>query len=720
MSTPVENTKNPGPASGSRESETEHVGTNASLRHEEFEDVVAEVMSRFLDATGELSAFIEQSLSKIGLFLGLDRLSYVDVYADEGRIVPRWQWVYDADKAMNLGLGENVSDRFRWLTTKLRDGAPLVVKCIDDLPEIASTERAYCDLLGVKSFAFVPAISEDEVVGALGLDFYSDSHSFDERILKRLHVATSIIASAISRHVAQRKIDELRHFEEALSRISTKFVNLPPDDVDGKIEEGLRIVAEILAADHVTLSVPVDGDDLEHTHEWVADKSGGHRFKGMRLRESHPWYTSRMYQREPLIVSNLADWPTEASAERALAERMGLPSVVAVPIAIRGEPVGLLTVNSFAQRAWTKAIVYKLRLLGEVFCEAMYRRHDELELKKSYEKIEALNEKIEQENRYLRKEVKLTQGHGEIIGDSVALRAALTKAEQVAATNSTVLILGETGTGKELLARWIHSASPRRDKLLVTVNCAALPSSLVEAELFGREKGAFTGALTRELGRFEIADGSTIFLDEVGELSLELQAKLLRVLQDGKFERLGSSATRNVDVRVLAATNHDLKQAVENKEFREDLYYRLNVFPIEMPPLRARIEDLPHLVWSFVEEFSEAMGKNIEKIPHTAMEALKAYRWPGNVRELRNIIERAMIMSRGPTLAIDLPEQTAPGSEAAAKTLDDVEREYIETIAESTGWRISGARGAAEILGMKATTLESRMKKLGIKRPEAN
>ncbi len=677
-------------------------------------------MTRFLDATDELNAFIEQSLSKIGLFLGLDRLSYVDVYADEGRIVPRWQWVYDADKDMNLELREDVSDRFRWLTTKVLDGAPLVVRCIDDLPEIAAAEKAYCDLLGVKSFAFVPAFSEGKVVGALGLDSHSDSHSFDARILKRLQIVTSIIAVAISRHVAQRQIDELRHFEAALSRISTNFVNLPPDEVDEKIEEGLRIVAELLAADHVTLSAPVDGNDLEHTHEWAADKSGGHRFKGTRLRDSHPWYTSRMYQREPLIVSNLADWPAEASAERMLAEKTGLPSVVAVPIAIRGEPAGLLTVNSFAQRAWTEAIVYKLRLLGEVFCEAMCRRHDELELQKSFKKIEALKEKIEQENLYLRKEVKLTQGHGEIIGNSEALRAALAKAEQVAETNSTVLILGETGTGKELLARWIHSTSPRRDKLLVAVNCAALPPSLVEAELFGREKGAFTGALTRELGRFEIADGSTIFLDEVGELSLELQAKLLRVLQDGEFERLGSSTTRNVDVRVLAATNHDLKQAVENKEFREDLYYRLNVFPIEVPPLRARIEDLPHLVWSFVEEFSEAMGKNIEKIPHTAMEALKAYRWPGNVRELRNIIERAMIMSRGPTLAIDLSEQNAPGSAAAAKTLDDVEREYIETIAESTGWRISGTRGAAEILGMKATTLESRMKKLGIKRPEAN
>ena len=720
MSTPVKNTRNPGSASGHRKSVTEHAGSSASLRHEEFEEIVAEVMTRFLDATGEVDEFIEQSLSKIGLFLGLDRLTYVDVYADEGRMVPRWQWVYDADKDLSLELGEDVSDRFRWLTTQVLDGAPLVVKRIDDLPEIAATEKAYCDLLGVKSLVFVPAVSRGKVVGALGLDFYSDLPSIEERTLKRLGVATSIIASAISRHAAQRQVDELRQFEEALSLISTKFVNLPPDQVDKEIENGLRIVAEILAADHVTLCIPVDGDDLEHTHEWVADESGGHRFKGTRLRDEHPWFTARLYQQEPLIVSNLADWPEEASTERALAEKMGLPSVVAVPIAIRGEPAGFLTVNSSVQRAWTNAIVYKLRLLGEVFCEAMCRRHAELELQESHKKIQALNEQLEEENLYLRREVKLTQGHGEIIGESAALRTSLARAEQVAATDSTVLILGETGTGKELFARWIHSVSARSDKLLVTVNCAALPSSLVEAELFGREKGAFTGALTRELGRFEIADGSTIFLDEVGELSPKLQAKLLRVLQDGEFERLGSSRTRKVDVRVLAATNVDLKKAVAEREFREDLYFRLNVFPIKVPPLRDRIEDLPQLIWTFVQEFSETMGKNIEKIPHADMEKLRAYQWPGNVRELRNIIERAMIVSRGPTLEIDLSEASPPVPELTPRTLDDVEREYIETIAESTDWRISGEGGAAEILGLKATTLESRMKKLGIQRPKGH
>jgi transcriptional regulator with GAF, ATPase, and Fis domain len=249
---------------------------------------------------------------------------------------------------------------------------------------------------------------------------------------------------------------------------------------------------------------------------------------------------------------------------------------------------------------------------------------------------------------------------------------------------------------------------------MVKVNCAALPSSLVEAELFGREKGAYTGALSRELGRFEIADGSTILLDEIAELSLELQAKLLRVLEDGTFERLGSSKTRHVDVRVLAATNRDLAKAVENKEFREDLFYRLNVFPIVVPPLRDRVEDIPQLVWAFVQEFSEAMGKTIESIPVTAMDSLINYRWPGNVREVRNIIERAMIVSNGPTLEIELPERAA--TSGGSRQLADVEREHIQAVVRATGWRIRGAGGAAEILGLKATTLEARMKKLGLQR----
>jgi transcriptional regulator with GAF, ATPase, and Fis domain len=295
------------------------------------------------------------------------------------------------------------------------------------------------------------------------------------------------------------------------------------------------------------------------------------------------------------------------------------------------------------------------------------------------------------------------------------MEGVLKQAEMVAKQDTSVLILGETGTGKELLARAIHNMSPRKDRTMIKVNCAALPATLIESELFGREKGAFTGALSRQVGRFEAADGSTIFLDEIGDLPLEMQAKLLRVLHDGQFERLGSAESVTADVRVIAATNHNLEQEMREGRFRQDLYYRLSVFPITVPPLRERQEDIPLLVWSFVRELGESMGKSISEISKKDMDKLKSYFWPGNVRELKNIIERAMILSTGATLHLD--QMGSEGVETMhSTTLKGVERSHILEILEDTGWKISGKNGAAEALGLKESTLRARMKKLGIQR----
>ncbi len=303
-----------------------------------------------------------------------------------------------------------------------------------------------------------------------------------------------------------------------------------------------------------------------------------------------------------------------------------------------------------------------------------------------------------------------------IVGESEAIREVLRQAEQVASTGSTVLILGETGTGKELVAREIHKLSRRRDRAMVKVNCAALPEALVESELFGREKGAYTGAMTSQAGRFEAAHGSTIFLDEIGELSPEAQAKLLQVIEHGELERLGSVRTRSVDVRVIAATHHDLEQAVVAGTFREDLFYRLNVFPITVPPLRERRGDIQLLVWAFVRQLGESMGKTIESIPSRALEALERYRWPGNVRELKNVVERAMILATTPTLPLQVPGSADPGT-VRDLTLDALERRHILEVLEQCGWRVRGAGGGAEILGINPATLDSRMMKLGIRRP---
>ena len=345
------------------------------------------------------------------------------------------------------------------------------------------------------------------------------------------------------------------------------------------------------------------------------------------------------------------------------------------------------------------------------------RKRKEEHLKKALDEITELKGRLEQENIYLRKEIDIQHHHGEIVGKSEPVKTMLSRAEQVAQTDTTVLILGETGTGKELLARAIHRLSRRKDRSMVMVNCAALPATLIESELFGREKGAYTGAMSRQTGRFEIADGSTLFLDEIGELPLELQAKLLRILQEGQFERLGSSKTLHVDVRIIASTNRDLAKAVMEGRFREDLYYRLNVFSITVPPLRDRIEDIPMLTWAFTKELSKAMGKTIEKIPQKDMDRLCGYQWPGNIRELRNLLESAMIVNKSKTLRLRLPVDPIAIPKTELK-LENIERDHIKAVLEKAFWRVSGKNGAAERLGLKPTTLEYRMKKLGIERPK--
>jgi formate hydrogenlyase transcriptional activator len=339
-------------------------------------------------------------------------------------------------------------------------------------------------------------------------------------------------------------------------------------------------------------------------------------------------------------------------------------------------------------------------------------------LRDALAEIKELKNRLEAEKAYLQEEIKLEYNYENIIGNSDELRYTLYKVEQIAQTDTTVLILGETGTGKELIARAIHASSPRKNRALVKVNCATLPLNLMESELFGHERGAFSGAIARRLGRFEVADGATLFLDEIGELPLELQTKLLRVIQDGEFERLGSSRTLTVDVRIIAATNRNLEEEVRNGRFRKDLWYRLNIFPITVPPLRNRLEDLPLLVEFFVDKVSRKLGKSIDYIPKSVMNALQNYHWPGNVRELENVIERAVInASENKLRLMDSLDNPQKHLTTTPKTLEKVERDHIVRTLEETRWKVSGKNGASDILGLNPSTLRARMRKLGIRRP---
>ena len=406
----------------------------------------------------------------------------------------------------------------------------------------------------------------------------------------------------------------------------------------------------------------------------------------------------------------------ERFPDSAFVRERGIRSVCSVPLATAQGVLGTLDLGAMARDAFSPdQFPLLMRVAGQI---AIALRNAF-----SYRRIEELNAQLAQEKLYLQDEIRSDHLFEEIIGRSRALARVLKEIETVAPTNSTVLISGETGSGKELVARAIHQLSGRRDQAFVKLNCAAIPTGLLESELFGHEKGAFTGAINQRIGRFELANRGTVFLDEVGEIPLELQPKLLRVLQEREFERLGSTRTLRTGARLIAATNRDLAALVEDQKFRQDLFYRLNVFPVHVPPLRERREDIPTLVRHFAQQFARGMKKTIETIPSETMEVLIQYDWPGNIRELQNLIERAVILSHGPALEVPIAAlngRRAPAQrDGAAWTLEQAERRHVLDALEATKWVLGGANGAAVRLGMKRSTLQFRMRKLGIVRPAA-
>ena len=528
----------------------------------------------------------------------------------------------------------------------------------------------------------------------------------------------------------------------------SSLIRVAPEDFHATVEHALQRIGDRLNLDlAVLLECADDSTQVESEFHWVrpilppVDPAG--EIKALVALSQSVAASDR-----PMVLERIPEQlPFAQLTASALDDVQGttLKSAIVVPVVVRQRIVTLAVGVVSEYRSWPERLTEGLRLLAEILSAASMHRRQELGLRERTAELARLSARSSYPLARLHRSddavadsaepggrsgesLQHVEPHGplrvspsdEIVGNSLALQAALSRLEEVAATDITVLLLGETGTGKELFAKVLHARSPRRMFSLVSVNCAALPPMLIESELFGHERGAFTGAVAQRQGRFELAHRGTLFLDEIGDLPLDLQSKLLRVLQEGEFERLGSSRTRKVDVRVVAATHRDLHEAVADGSFREDLFYRLNVFPVRLPPLRERLEDIEALVWYFVQKRQRAMHRKIERVPADVIDTLKKHFWPGNIRELENIVERALIHSTGDTLvlldddseAVDL----AAGELADATTLSSVERAHIEEVLRACGWRINGAGNAADRLGLHPNTLRFRMKKLGIVR----
>ena len=459
--------------------------------------------------------------------------------------------------------------------------------------------------------------------------------------------------------------------------------------------------------EYSSLALRLPGTDQLRVHALVFDGPGGVLEEGATAAMSETPAGEAVETRRPVILDADALARVSSPIVQRLA-KAGLKSICCLPLITRRHVLGTLNVGSTRERAFSDS---DIDFLSQVAGQAAIA----IENATSYQEIGQLKDQLAEEKLYLQDEIRTDRNFGEIIGDSPQFRSVLDQVETVAPTDASVLILGETGTGKELIARALHDLSSRRERTFVKLNCAAIPTGLLESELFGHEKGAFTGAIMQKAGRFELANKGTLFLDEIGDIPLELQPKLLRALQEHEFERLGGTRTIKVDVRLVAATNRDLAQMINERQFRTDLYYRLSVFPISVPPLRERVDDIPKLVRYFTQKFARRMNKHVESISQETMDALVRYAWPGNVRELENLIERAVILTRGTTLQIPLAELRAASTETASPvTLEEAERDHIRRVLERSNGVVGGPNGAAAKLGMKRTTLQSKMKKLGI------
>ena len=596
-------------------------------------------------------------------------------------------------------------------------------------PEFIERMRSY----SIRSMAIMPLTTAQHRLGAMGFGRVDAQRitetelQFMQRVASQVAVAVDNALNFETSQAYQNQLAQERDRLRVLLDVNNVLVSsreLP------ELFRGIVLTLErVIHHDYTSLALLDPASGLLKIHALDFPGRPGYFKQEMivplEASPSGQCFTSS----KPLLVrgEEIDRFPSEPIH---ILRREGVQAICCVPLITHGKTLGTLNMASRNAEAFPQQ---DLELLQQVAGQIAIAVENAL----AFKQIDALKDKLSEEKLYLEEEIRSEFNFEEIVGESAVLKRALGQIELVAPTGTTALITGETGTGKELIARAIHNLSPRRERTFVRVNCAAIPSGLLESELFGHERGAFTGALNQKIGRFELADRGTLFLDEVADLPLELQPKLLRVLQEQEFERLGSNHTQRVDVRVVAATNGDLAKLVAERAFRSDLFYRLNVFPIHIPALRERKEDIPLLVRYFVQKFSRRLNKAVAFVPVEAMDALVNYSWPGNVRELENLVERAVLLSPGKDLRVPVSElksslglgensaqavalaNSAAGASPAAHiaTLEEAERQHIQRALRHTGWRIAGPKGAATLLGMKRTTLQARMRKLGIRRP---
>jgi formate hydrogenlyase transcriptional activator len=637
--------------------------------------------------------------------------------------------LFDTEKRSVVFIEEKLSNDER-LTSRVYEHQEPLLTSTDQIDPRFSRLRAILERLDIRSICIFPLTTAHRKLGAIAFSSKElDAYSPEE--VRFLSLAAKQIAlaldDALNFAALRRASEELRSKNDRLQLlldITNQVVsNLELRDVLRSISHDLR---RAMQCDFASLSLP-DAEN-KNLRLWAVDFPESKGFLQEEVVypiDGAPSGTAFRTMKPVTLRSPFDAWLNYPIVQRAVRE--GVNSVCCLPLISRNRAIGTLNLGRLRDDAFSQADV---EFLGQVANQIALAVENAL----AYHEIRKLKEQVSKEKLYLEDEIRAGINYAHIIGNSAPLRRVLKQAETVASTDSTVLICGETGTGKELVARAIHDLSPRRTKAFVKLNCAAIPTGLLESELFGHEKGAFTGAIAQRIGRFEVADGGTIFLDEIGEIPLELQTKLLRVLQDREFERLGSSHTIHTDARLIAATNRDLEAMVGEQKFRSDLFFRLNVFPIQVPPLREREGDIPLLVRQFAQQFSRRMNKAIESIPSETMDALCRYHWPGNIRELQNMIERAVIISTGPVLNLDVadlrfpksspPEEKAPApsskTEGALRdVLEETERQQIFKALSQTNWVVAGPNGAAVRLGMKQSTLRLRMQKLGISRHPA-